>query len=523
MIEFFKNIDKEVKKTADKEVNKNTANEVKKTADKEAKKTVSKPTDKESKRENKPPQPPPDPSSCSYTMSNQEAQCYLNRYPDIRNSIGNNVNSAISHWKNTGCKEQRNNQCSSIKFDNSYEYYQQKGPYNFNSANLENNRGKVTSLKQCGDIAINNKDIVFGIDNNNICYTGNDSNKAMSSGYDKSRNNNSIQIYVRDKSFPPPPPPPLPKLSSSNFSSDSHKNNKVNNDLYDYVFCDLTKLDQNVKKIPNSDFGKLSPSSTLNNIVNEKSCLSNCVSDNYCTSYTYLPQSQICEKYSTFPNEVHTNSNKNAGYKLNYNLDYNSLSNQQKNSVREKCSNQYFQNHYGINDDLYNCYTIESNNSTFSFDPECTYKIMEKNGKGSSVHTQTYVDDNDLMSSISNLAIDEFVREYTTYNDKKTAIINLDNQHRDISPIYDKNILDMKKNLFKEYEETNKRNDQQNLENVKAVKEQINVNVNSATKLNFEHFENQGTSSNHWINYYIGFGIIVLIIILIFVSKKNLF
>ena len=44
-------------------------------------------------------------------MSEKEALCYFDRYPDLQKSIGNNTKLLIQHWKSDGIKEKRNKFC----------------------------------------------------------------------------------------------------------------------------------------------------------------------------------------------------------------------------------------------------------------------------------------------------------------------------------------------------------------------------------------------------------------------------
>ena len=51
--------------------------------------------------------------TCRYpcTLTNYEAQCYLNRYSDLKNALGNDVAQAKQHWKDYGLREGRNPIC----------------------------------------------------------------------------------------------------------------------------------------------------------------------------------------------------------------------------------------------------------------------------------------------------------------------------------------------------------------------------------------------------------------------------
>jgi hypothetical protein len=48
-------------------------------------------------------------------MSNEEAKCYLDRYPDLTKAFGSDLTKAKEHWKNHGIKEKRNKACDESK------------------------------------------------------------------------------------------------------------------------------------------------------------------------------------------------------------------------------------------------------------------------------------------------------------------------------------------------------------------------------------------------------------------------
>jgi len=61
-------------------------------------------------------QPQPPQQTNQGGLTDQEAQCYLNRYPDLQKAFGaNNIAEAKKHWLNHGKKENRDRSCSSNK------------------------------------------------------------------------------------------------------------------------------------------------------------------------------------------------------------------------------------------------------------------------------------------------------------------------------------------------------------------------------------------------------------------------
>tara|TARA_B100000035_G_scaffold314151_1_gene329616 strand:- start:2099 stop:2776 length:678 start_codon:yes stop_codon:yes gene_type:complete len=40
---------------------------------------------------------------CEYKLNDREAQCYLNRYPELKDYFGNDLENAKKHWQRFGC------------------------------------------------------------------------------------------------------------------------------------------------------------------------------------------------------------------------------------------------------------------------------------------------------------------------------------------------------------------------------------------------------------------------------------
>lgn len=54
---------------------------------------------------------------CQHELTDKEANCYLDRYPDLKDVFGDDLKKAKLHWKNIGCKprESRIFECPSKK------------------------------------------------------------------------------------------------------------------------------------------------------------------------------------------------------------------------------------------------------------------------------------------------------------------------------------------------------------------------------------------------------------------------
>ena len=164
---------------------------------------------------------------CNYTMNNTELKCYQNNYPDLNEMTNTELQN---HWNKIGCNQNRNNKCP--------QYQTTSGLYNYigccNNAcytdseednSLINNRGYVTSIDYCQQIAENNNETIFGLKNNGNCWTGNNLLQSKKYGQNFNKNNCSPlggnctqQLYLRSKVFTPPPPP-IPKLTNPDFSN----------------------------------------------------------------------------------------------------------------------------------------------------------------------------------------------------------------------------------------------------------------------------------------------------------------
>lgn len=125
---------------------------------------------------------------------------------------------AKRHWKNVGCRTNLTFSC--VKPPQTIGMYNYEGCYyeDYKRENVPNYRGKVNSLNECKEKAVQNRDVVFGVTNFGECYTGNNINKvrkeSLSEYCPQLGKDGSMQVYNRRKPFDPL----QAELSRSNFS-----------------------------------------------------------------------------------------------------------------------------------------------------------------------------------------------------------------------------------------------------------------------------------------------------------------
>ena len=170
-------------------------------------------------------------SSCQYKMSPTELQCYKNNYPIDLSSIDNM--QLQDHWYSTGCKQGRNNQCSSQQ--TSSGMYNYKGCFNDTSIrSIPSMQGTVSSIDNCAGIAESKNQNVFGVQNNGECWTGLNEQAAYQYGSNFNKDScpslggsSTNQVYVRSNPFPPPSAP-IPYLTNPNFATKENFKNFEN-------------------------------------------------------------------------------------------------------------------------------------------------------------------------------------------------------------------------------------------------------------------------------------------------------
>jgi hypothetical protein len=508
------------------------------------------------------------PTSCEYTLTDDEAQCYLNRYPDLNKAFGsysNKLDLAKDHWKSTGCKESRNNQCP---FDYKIGDYVYKGCYqdNQNDRILTKKVNNVSDIAECHKQAKDpsNLDLYFGVENNNECWLGmNIGNQdKLDNKYivDKNKcennnNSNSIKLYEKengpydenlykrpslnkDKNF-------NEKFNNTNIENFDDKSKIINdgyNELYNEIFCNLFQTNQGFTTCENCDL-------SFNNkeiwkryeLNSDNDCLEKCAQDKMCTSYTFDKKlsTNNCMLYSTFPNEIKKNvDNINSGYSMRFQFDYNTLSDLQKKNIQKKCLNQYINNTYTKNKkiNLESCIKVNEKNKNKEnlsdiikaqipqnfhpfVDPQIN-SLPEENRKLKS--TRINLDPECVWNIYNKEGVSSNIRNMSTYNNGS----NYPNVQSD--PIIDKyqtnyNINNGLQNQFIKINNNSKKNDNSNSDNDLVIKEQNKIleqdfidSIKNKEKniRNPSLIENYSNQVNYLFNYKI-IGIIIIIVILI--------
>ena len=514
------------------------------------------------------------PTSCEYTLTDDEAQCYLNRYPDLNKAFGsysNKLDLAKDHWKSTGCKESRNNQCPVDYKIGDYVY---KGCYqdNPNDRILTKKVNNVSNIAECHKQAIDpsNLDLYFGVENNNECWLGmNIGNQdKLDNKYrvdknicENNNNSNSIKLYEKENGEYDVNLYKRPELNRKknfkenfdnrnieNFNDKSKVINDGYNELYNEIFCNLFQTNQGFTTCENCDLSFNNKEIWKRYEVNsDNDCLEKCSKDKMCTSYTFDRKSSTnnCMLYSTFPNEIKNNvDNINSGYSLRFPFDYNTLSDLQKKNIQKKCLNQYINNTYTKNKkiNLESCIKV---NDRVSYQEE----EQNKENLGDIIKSQVpqdfhpFVDplinslpekERKLKSTKINLdpkcvwniynkeGVSSNIRSMSAYNNGS----NYPNVQSD--PIIDKyqtnyNINNSLQNQFIEINNNSKRNDNSNSDNDLVIKEQnkileqdfIDSIKNKENNLNKTSLIEKYSNKNNYLFNYKIIGIIIIIVILI--------
>ena len=438
-----------------------------------------------------------DNTSCYYQLSDLEAQCYVDRYPDLKNAYGSDLNAVKNHWTDKGCKESRRNECSAPqKSSGRYSYI---GCYGDSSTRaIPTFNGVVKTVDDCAGIAEKSKANVFGVQYGGECWTGIDVNAAKK--YSEKFHRDSCKnmggswgnnVYVRDEEFPPPAPSTI-DLSSPDFSTKLNEGflnreldllckkpmnidygNYILNynprkkyesgietftdnpneqlsigdrQLYNQVFCDLYPTNNGFNTCSNCTFKGTMNQLDKKTMASETDCLNDCKSKKNCSSYTFdtLATTDNCEQFYTFPQDIdyENSANKNSGYSLLFPYDYQKLDSQQKTNVQTKCVNQYLNNTYNIGSNMNDCIKIDNSNSSLSkleMDPECTWNKMSVNGTPAIREDSVYLDDMGFTASKSDKELDNYKKLFS-------EVVNADVENKSANEVL------MKYNQkFKEY------------------------------------------------------------------------
>lgn len=295
------------------------------------------------------------------------------------------------------------------------------------------------------------------------------------------------------------------------------------NQLYNQVFCKQLYPNSQFISIPNSTFGP-NLKGTPNNVTSKESdCLENCLKDDYCTAYTYdktLGSNSLnCTLYrNNFPNEIISGSpGKNSGYSLQFSYDYNSLTDDQKKNVQQKCVNQYLNNinFPGQNIDLTSAIKFKKydyDTTNISTDPSILYKLYSQNGIPTKILSQpTYVLDavNVNMKSISDPVIDNYSRSYDTFMQNQAISANVQNVVKTANPDND--------NLIQTLQTSNSDITDEYITGRIKVMDDIEKSV--VSQIGNEKFTNKiDSESIYEFNYNIVLVIIILIIIFFIIT-----
>lgn len=98
------------------------------------------------------------PAKCKSSVSDKQAECYLNRYADLKTAYGSNLEEAKRHWKYFGCLEKRKLSCSDKKpsFSNDetanvIKYYNMYNKdYDYNKDEIKHENADITNIE--GDL-----------------------------------------------------------------------------------------------------------------------------------------------------------------------------------------------------------------------------------------------------------------------------------------------------------------------------------------------------------------------------------
>lgn len=169
----------------------------------------------------------------------------------IKSKYSNNVDQDLIYnlkrnWKLKGCLTREYKCAKPPDIVGNYEY---KGCFSANYSKPEvipNDRGNVSSLGECANLAEKNRDTVFGVKDQGRCFTGNDMKAVQKNGTTNVcpllGKQYGFQVYKRKFPFDPL----YPKLGPNNFQDnvDVKENfeNKNNSNIYLYNYIILLIL-----------------------------------------------------------------------------------------------------------------------------------------------------------------------------------------------------------------------------------------------------------------------------------------
>jgi hypothetical protein len=328
--------------------------------------------------------------------------------------------------------------------------------------------------------------------------------KSFSSPYSKSGSTTYKKIIY-----------PIPAVTSSNFPT------SPNNNLFSSIFCKNISTNNGLIQKANSIFNNL-PIYKTQSVTNENTCLNNCNTDKYCSSYNFIKNasSSNCLLYNKVPSSITTNNNNNIGYKNNYKYDFNNLNTSQKNVVRNDCINNYLNNTYSTNNLNYtSCYTLGNNNSEINFNASCLANMYTPLNKIKVVNNYTNINSN-IINPITNKELNDFSNNYDEYLQTQIGLLNSSNKKNNnnnnnlyIEEInYKTNIeADNAKNALLEKKIINTEKIIDNLNGIENITENFENNMD---------YSNNITKSNI-INFYLFIFIVLVFLYIIYYLKKN--
>jgi hypothetical protein len=98
-------------------------------------------------------------AKCKQPITDKQAHCYLEKYADLKNVYGDDIEKAAQHWKNFGCtsKENRTIECdmkrNSLEYDDDASvkvintYNKIHDVYNFNKHEIVKENSTITDIE----------------------------------------------------------------------------------------------------------------------------------------------------------------------------------------------------------------------------------------------------------------------------------------------------------------------------------------------------------------------------------------
>ncbi len=403
-----------------------------------------------------------DSNLCSKTLTDTEAQCYLDRYGDLQKAYGKSgraaLDSAKRHWKIHGCKEKEkriytcNKTCDVKLNDVQAQCY------------LNNYSDLRTKYGSSGPDAIKKAKDDWRI---NGCENG---------------RNYNCKSYT---------------MSPSQFKFDIYKNAYCTNDPNGFTSFFKQKL--------------ISPNDVLLSIPNtssEQVCKDNCKKYSECTYYNYNTANKNCFIYRDFPSSTKDDFYARAGLKNTVGVNYSQLSTADQKLVKDNCIK------LKLDATTKDCYTDvrkDSRNNYIDFDNQC---VWSKKG-GQVVNTSTYNNPTNLDINSKDSPI---ISSYQTNFNKMTENRNnFDTEDRSLNQ-YDVGFNDwnsLRKNQYTSLKDNYIQTVKENADYQTLISEIVNMYIGSDK----EGFGNSGYSYRREICLFIF--VIFVFIIFLYMNKKK--